>query len=377
MRLSIRRETLARHTWYRFGKISRGSATPGPLCLTPILALVILAGDVGAQEQVLRVATKEAPPFAFRDAAGQWTGISIDLWDMIAQRLDLRYEWVELPLDAMFEQLERQELDVAIAAISVTPEREQRVDFTQPYYYSGIGAAVAIHHQGSVWKALAGLLTRRTLFGIVAVLGFLIVAACCFWFFERKKNEMMPDRPREGIRDSVWWSTIILLGHKGIVPKSWPGRMIALTMMLISFVAVSLLTGAIASVMTISQMSMPITHWEDLRALRTATVSGSTSADLLRKRRIDFLAFESANAALDAVAAGRADVVVYDAPVLRYLVRQRYAAVSRVLSVRFTSEDYAIALPPDSAMRKTINHALLTIRADEAWQDLIYRYLGD
>ncbi|MCS0460101.1 transporter substrate-binding domain-containing protein [Rhizobium favelukesii] len=34
--------------------------------------------------------TKEAPPFAMKDADGNWSGISIELWREVAQKLGLR-----------------------------------------------------------------------------------------------------------------------------------------------------------------------------------------------------------------------------------------------------------------------------------------------
>jgi hypothetical protein len=44
----------------------------------------------------LVVGTKEAPPFAMKDSEGNWSGISIDLWRQVADRLKLRYHFVDV-----------------------------------------------------------------------------------------------------------------------------------------------------------------------------------------------------------------------------------------------------------------------------------------
>ncbi|WP_339151139.1 transporter substrate-binding domain-containing protein [Rhizobium sp. T1470] len=41
-------------------------------------------------QRELVIGTKEAPPFAMKDADGNWSGISIELWREVAQKLGLR-----------------------------------------------------------------------------------------------------------------------------------------------------------------------------------------------------------------------------------------------------------------------------------------------
>ena len=65
------------------------------------------------------------PPFAMKDQNGNWSGISIDLWQRIADQLKLHYRFVEEPtVQRLLEGTENQTYDAAIAAITVTSERE-------------------------------------------------------------------------------------------------------------------------------------------------------------------------------------------------------------------------------------------------------------
>ena len=69
-------------------------------------------------------------------------GIGIDLWRRIADRLHLRYEFQEMPLNAMIEAVASNRIDVAVAAITITADRQQRADFTHSYYTSGLAIGV-------------------------------------------------------------------------------------------------------------------------------------------------------------------------------------------------------------------------------------------
>jgi polar amino acid transport system substrate-binding protein len=80
------------------------------------------------------VATKEAAPFAFRGPDGEWTGISIELWSQLADELDLSYRLEEATLEGMVEGTAGGAYDAAMAALTITADREATVDFTYPFY---------------------------------------------------------------------------------------------------------------------------------------------------------------------------------------------------------------------------------------------------
>jgi polar amino acid transport system substrate-binding protein len=47
-------------------------------------------------DRELIVATKDAAPFAMKGSDGSWQGISIDIWRHLADRLHLRYRFIEV-----------------------------------------------------------------------------------------------------------------------------------------------------------------------------------------------------------------------------------------------------------------------------------------
>jgi polar amino acid transport system substrate-binding protein len=73
------------------------------------------------------------PPFESYVAPGQIDGFDIALMDEIGRRLGVAIEYHDYAFDGLGPSLLQGQIDVAIAAISRTPEREAVVDFTNVY----------------------------------------------------------------------------------------------------------------------------------------------------------------------------------------------------------------------------------------------------
>lgn len=73
------------------------------------------------------------PPFEFREG-GEVTGFDIDLITEAADRLGLSVEVIDTDFDTIFTQLAGGRFDVVASATTITPEREEEVNFTDGYY---------------------------------------------------------------------------------------------------------------------------------------------------------------------------------------------------------------------------------------------------
>lgn len=72
--------------------------------------------------------------------SGRLEGIDIDLAGDLARDLGVRLDFVESSFATFMDDLERGRCDVAMFGVGVTPARQRRVDFTEPYLASGIYA---------------------------------------------------------------------------------------------------------------------------------------------------------------------------------------------------------------------------------------------
>lgn len=345
-----------------------------------LLCLLLLAAAATAQGPTLRVGTKEAAPFAMRRPDGSWTGIGIELWKRVAADLRLEYEWRELPLPDLLAGVADGSLDVAVAAISVTAEREERMDFTHPFHASGLGIAVSVRPQGWFLQFLRNLFSVQFLKVLGLLLLLLLATSVAVWLLERRRNpEQFGGRGIRGIGAGLWWSAVTMttVGYGDKAPKTGAGRLVALVWMFLGVVLVAGFTAAMASSLTVSHLESQVQGPQDLPKVRVGAVSGSTGAAYLDAGGIPYAGYPNARAALDALVRGERDAVVYDAPLLRYLAhRERRGAVT-VLPRLFARQDYAIALPTGSPLRERINKVILRETSTEEWSELLERYLGD
>lgn len=98
------------------------------------------AGYPGPSEgTIYRVATDATfPPFEMVDEASkELSGFDIDLFKAIAQKANIQYEFVNLPFDPMLAGLSQCQYDMAIAAITITEERQKEFLFSDPYIDAG------------------------------------------------------------------------------------------------------------------------------------------------------------------------------------------------------------------------------------------------
>jgi polar amino acid transport system substrate-binding protein len=81
-------------------------------------------------------------PFEFQNAQGQYVGVDIEILAAIAKDQGFEYELRPLGFNAAVAALESSQADGVIAGMSITVERQQKYDFSAPYYDSGVVMAI-------------------------------------------------------------------------------------------------------------------------------------------------------------------------------------------------------------------------------------------
>lgn len=147
--------------------------------------------------------------------------------------------------------------------------------------------------------------------------------------------------------------------------------------MFAAIILISGFTAAIATSLTVNQLESAVTGPEDLPGVRVATVNNSVSAGYLANQGISIAGSGDLQALLTGLAEGQYDAVIYDRPLLQYLVNQEFPRRTTILPGIFEQQDYAIALPDGSTLREPLNQSLLQIIASDQWQRVLTRYLGD
>ena len=336
-------------------------------------------GTDGAENRALVVGVREAPPFAMRENDG-WQGLSIRAWEASAEALGREFRYEAAGLDEVLNGLENGRYDVGLGAYTVTAEREQRLDFSHPFHTSGYGLAVRAE-PASGWLTVAGRFLSLDFLKVALSLGALLLAfGALAWVFERRVNpDEFDERVGPGLAAGFWWAAVTMttVGYGDKSPRSLGGRVVALIWMFAAIIVISSFTAAITSSLTVSQLGSGIERLEELEGQRVGTLPESASAAWLSANGYRTAEYENLSAALDAVAAGTINGVLYDAPLIAHALDQRDDDRIRLLPQRFERLDYALVFPEDSGLREPVNRALLETMRTSAWQAALSRYVGD
>lgn len=348
---------------------------------TAFLLFITVASVLGQpREQKLRVGTRIVKPFVFEENRAL-TGFSIELWQEISGQLNAKSEFVmKATVKELLEATRSKEVDLAIAAISITAEREIDWDFSQPMFDAGLQILTpAQGTQSSLFTSIiAGVFSSAVLPILGLVLLMILIPAHLVWFFERRNSTgMLAHRSYfPGIFEACWWAASTLATQADQMPRAALARIVAVIWMFASVVFIAYFTAAVTSSLTLQQLRGDINGPEDLPGKRVATVKGSTSMDYLRSRNIEAMEFTNVEEALRAMQQGSADAVVYDAPVLLYYASHQGKGKMQVVGNIFRKENYGILFPSNSPYRKPVNEALLKIRENGTYDRLYEKWFG-
>jgi ABC-type amino acid transport substrate-binding protein len=329
----------------------------------------------------LLVGTMTAPPFAIRTDDGRWTGISIELWEKIAHFQEYQYQYQAFDYDrpGLLRAVEEGEVDLAIATLPITETDESRIDFSHPYYSTGLGIAVLRQSQLRRWALLQPVLSPRFLTAVGMLLGIILVVGLAISFVERRSNpEHFGAGLFRGIGQGIWWSAVTMttVGYGDTVPKSSLGRLFALTWMFSSIFLISCFTAVMASSFTAEKLQQEISSPDDLTWVRIGTVSDSRGDQFLSEHGYRLRRYPFVIQACKALQRGEVEAVVFDKAILHHMVQEYGWNDVAILPQSVLVQDYAVALPEDSPLREPINRALLRAIHDPLWGGTVRRFVG-
>jgi len=354
---------------------------PPSFATVALAALIVVAASAvdGADDPPLRVGVYELPGIC-RVEGTRPVGISVDFWREVADRLGIESTFVvEKDVASLIADTATGRIDVMLGPLAVTEARERQIDFTQPLLTSGMRIAVPGREARSWFAPLVSVLSRELLGIACAIVGLVIVTAHVLWFVERARNpQAFPPGYRAGIREAIWWSisTVMTGGCDNKPIETTAGRAVAIVWILGGIAAIATLTGTIAAKLTAEQVTGSIHGPRDLAGRMVGVMTDSVAVQAVKSRGGSVLSYPRLQDALAAARLGEVEAVVHENHILQALLGEPGHAAMRLVGPIFDTYDFAMAVPPGSALRETLSTAILAAREDGSLTRIIERSFG-
>ena len=349
------------------------------LFVLPLLFLLLstLATRAQMPPDTIKIGVKAAPPFVIENN-GQYSGLSVSLWQQVALELGMHAQFVQYETpENIISALADSSIDLSINPLSVSRQRLETVAFTQPFFISSLGIAIHESQSQSILAFIGNIFSVDFLKAIGAVFSTIFVFGLLVWLAERNKNDHFHHSIR-GIWDGIWWSAVTMttVGYGDKAPSTVVGKMVSLVWMFAAIILISGFTAGIASALTVNSLDSGIESVNDLKDTRNGAVTGSYAFSFLESNGVAVQEFASVEEGLQALNNRQIETFVYDAPIMRYYINEGgYAEDLEVLPVVLDTDYYAFAAPRFNPLIDLINPVLVELIKKPSWKNKTERYL--
>ncbi len=298
------------------------------------------------------------PPFVVKLEDGTLSGPSVWLWENIAEDNNLAFEYVEMPLEELLQALENNTIDASLSPLTITSKRYQTIDFTSPYHIEH--ASLLKRNVSSLQKSLEFVQSFFSM-NFLRALGALAFVIFIFGF---------------GIWEGFWWSAVTMttVGYGDKSPKTIGGRVISLIWMFTAVIIISGFTAAIASSLTVNNISSSHEKLADFKNKNLGTIEGSATNEWLRNNFFTKKKeFATINDALNALDKKEIDAIAYGQASLQSVMKNDTLSKYQLIDIKYNPQFYAFGLNkklPDTLV-KSINYSLLSNIEKMDWKILL------
>jgi polar amino acid transport system substrate-binding protein len=340
------------------------------------IVFLIISPPIGAETGTkIKIAVKEFPPFVFKDLKG----FCIDMANSICKKNNLLPEFVYYKsVTDVLNAVESGECDINFSGITITAEREKRVDFSQPFFDSGLIVAVRAEPQSKVFIPYLPIFRAIGLSLIFFVIGLTLIAHL-IWHFEKSDSDpkSFPTNYRRGILDAYWWAivTMTTVGYGDKYPKRIKGRLIATCWMIIGIIWFAAFTATLSSSLTIERMEHgEIKGLADLNNKKVSVIKGTTSEEYLRYHEIVVVLADTLDDLIRNLKERKVDAVVYDAPALMYISKKDPSI--KVVGNIFDEQRYGIVFPQigNDFYKELFNVAILEMQTSGEYEKIYNKW---
>jgi polar amino acid transport system substrate-binding protein len=358
-----------------------------PLVILAVLLAMIRVGSACAQtapaplstSAPIKVGVIVAPPFVTH-VPGGYGGMAIDLWQDIAEKLGISYQYEELPtLKALLAAVADGHVDLAVTDITITRDRLQRMDFTQPWFDTGLRIMIDQNRHVGFW----GIVKRLWVSGHVAVylwmLALILAATVILTAIDRRFDEEFPREWKKGLADSFYHVMSIATSGKSPTHKQMFGvfgRVMAGVWMVCGIGVIAYVTSSVTSVMTAATIANQINSTADLPGKTVGVVEGGVAESYGLDAALSVQNYPTLTMAVRGLLKNQVAAVIDDAPILEFYDNNHPELPLTEVGAIFRPSKYGFAAPRGSALVRPISVAIVEEEEDGFLERLHGKYFG-
>ncbi|MBR0900303.1 transporter substrate-binding domain-containing protein [Bradyrhizobium tropiciagri] len=113
------------------------------LALLSAPALVLSRRAFADDAELIVGANVGGPPFAFKQGDA-YTGFDVEIWAEVAKGLNRKWRLQPMEFGALIPALQTRNIDAVVSQLFIKPARQKVIDFSDPYYNSGLVAVTRV-----------------------------------------------------------------------------------------------------------------------------------------------------------------------------------------------------------------------------------------
>ncbi|WP_432671448.1 transporter substrate-binding domain-containing protein [Flavobacterium sp. SM2513] len=331
------------------------------------------------QNETLIAGFAGTEPFVINENEN-WKGISVEIWDLVAEEMHINYvpKSYSNVSDAL-KDLAEGKIDVVVGPTSITSERAELVEFSQPYFQSSL-AIMSRTDSPSFFDRISTLFTINLLYALLIFLFILAIVGTLLWLAERKVSpEQFPNEPVKGIANGMWCAIVTMstTGYGDIAPVTLMGRIVAGTWMIVSILFATTMVAGIASSLTISALGKnTISSAEQFESKKIAVLKDSPATDFVKEYSGTIVVVENLAEAHKLLKNKKVQGIVFDKPQLKYFLEMHPDKNLTISVTEYLRQGYGFAFPLNSEKVSSFNIELLKLKEEGVLRDITVNWLG-
>lgn len=345
-----------------------------------ILIGIARQGHANTDTNQVNVGVYHCPPFLIQpdDPSQPWTGLCVDMMHQVYGDKHLNY----VAYNNLSQMLQSDSSDIATGAISVTSQRVLNNNFSQPFYNTSVSIA---HRNSQESESFINWSMLSVIFNMVVLL---LIFGTVFNILEGY-NPFKDLIKKEGVKawdffkaslsyiiHSIYFSTVVAstVGFGDVVPKKNSTKILVMIFIFTSAVFMANFYAELTTSKTIAAISQDIGNIKKLKKMKIACVNGTTASDLLEEHGIRYVSYDNVERAFDDMCHQEIDAVVYDRPILQWLIINRQVEDMITLDhKRYVPQNYAV-LYRGAQKNAIFDSKLLHVMESPWWQKRLAEY---